>query len=409
MDHRLKDVQPEQMASQPHRGRRAVGVLAISAAVLLIIALYSLVQRRAERRVLARQTEQMAVPYVSVIHATAVGGDSELVLPATVEAYVQSPIYARTNGYLKAWYKDIGSRVKKGELLAEIDTPEVDQQLAQARADLATARANSRLAAITAERYQGLINSDSVSRQEVDNALGDNAAKQAAVQSAEANVKRLAELESFKHVYAPFSGVVTRRNVDIGYLINAGNSGNGNREMFDLAQTDPLRVYVSVPQSDSALMRRGLKACLQLTESPGRSFCGQVVRTAEAIDPGTRTLLTEVDVPNPAGALLPGAYAEVHFAAESSAKRLSLPINALLFRPQGTMAAVVGGADRRVRLHKLTIGRDFGSSVEILQGLAPEDNVVVNPPDSLEDGESVVITSPNPQPASKSSSQDRAK
>jgi RND family efflux transporter MFP subunit len=405
MDHTLKDVQHNEVPTQQHRARRAVGVLVIVALVLLVVALYSITQRRAERRVLAKQTEQMAVPYVSVIHATPGSGESELVLPASIEAYVQSPIYARTNGYLKAWYKDIGSRVKKGELLAEIDTPEVDQQLAQAHADLATARANAKLAAITAERYQGLLNTDSVSKQEVDNAIGDDAAKQAAVQSAEANVKRLAELESFKHVYAPFSGVVTRRNVDIGYLINAGGGSSGNREMFDLSQTDPLRVYVSVPQSDSALMRKGLKACLQLAESPGRSFCGLVVRTADAIDPSTRTLLTEVDVPNPTGALMPGAYAEVHFAAESATKRLNLPINALLFRPQGTLAAVVG-ADNRIRMQKLTIGRDFGSSVEVLAGLSQEDAVVINPPDSLEGGESVVVKSSNLHPPTAQDSKE---
>lgn len=392
MDHTVKDLRHEQAPAQEHRARRALLMLVITALVLLAVALYSIAQRRAERRVLAKQTEQMAVPYVSVIHPAAISGESALVLPGTIEAYVQSPIYARTNGYLKAWYKDIGSRAKKGELLAEIDAPEVDQQLAQARADLATAKANAQLAAITAERYQGLLKSDSVSKQEVDNALGDNAAKQAAVQSAEANVRRLRELESFKRVYAPFSGVVTRRNVDIGYLINAGGGGSGNREMFDLSQTDPLRVYVSVPQSESALMHRGVKACLQMSESPGRSFCGQVVRTANAIDPATRTLLTEVDVPNPTGALMPGAYAEVHFAAGSAAKRLSLPINALLFRPQGTIAAVVGD-DSRVHLQRLSIGRDFGNSVEVLEGLTPDSTVVINPPDALEDGENVVVKS----------------
>src|SRR5579871_4511772 len=399
MNPMLKDEQHQQATSQQHRTRRAVGVLVATAFILLAIALLSIAQRRAERRVLAKQTEAMAVPYVSLIHATAVAGESQLVLPATIEAYVQSPIYARTNGYLKAWYKDIGSRVKKGELLAEIDTPEVDQQLVQARADLATAKANAQLAAITATRYQDLIKTDSVSKQEVDNAVGDNAAKQAAVQSAEANVRRLAELESFKHVYAPFAGVVTRRNVDIGYLINAGSSASG-KEMFDLAQTDPLRVYVSVPQTYSASIRRGQKACLQLTESPGQTYCGQVVRTADAIDPTTRTLLTEVDVPNPSGALMPGAYAELHFAAEPAGKRLSLPINVLLFRPQGTMAAVVG-SDNRISLHRLTIGRDFGSSVEVLEGLTLQDAVVINPPDSLEEGESVVVKTAAP-PASPS-------
>ena len=361
--------------------------------VFLIIGLYNVLQRRSERGVLAQQTERLSVPHVAVIHATPVEADPALILPGNIQSYVESPIYARTNGYLKKWYKDIGSHVKEGDLLADIDTPEVDEQLSQARADLATAQANVKLAGVTAERYEGLLKSDAVSKQEVDNYTGDYSAKQAMVSSAEANLKRLEDLESFKHVYAPFSGVITQRNVDIGTLINAGNGGNA-REMFDLAQTDPLRVYVSVPQSYVPSIRVGLKGCLQLTEFPDRKFCGQVVRTADAVDPNSRTLLTEVDVPNPSGTLLQGEYAEVHFDVQLSGSRLSLPINALLFRPEGTMAAVVG-PDNRLTLKKLSIGRDFGNSVEILQGVDQSDSVVINPPDSLENGEQVTVNQNN--------------
>jgi RND family efflux transporter MFP subunit len=360
-----------------------------------VLGVYSVFQRRTEHQVLAEQTERMTVPYVSVIHATPVNGSSEMVLPGTLKAYVESPIYARTNGYLKKWYKDIGSRVKSGEILAEIDTPEVDQQLAQARADLSTAQANVTLSEITAARYQDLLKTESVSRQDADNANGDLAAKRAMVQSAEANVKRLEDLESFKRVYAPFSGVITERNVDPGTLINAGNGGAATKQMFTLAQIDPIRVYISVPQSFGPSIHTGLKACLTLAELMGHTFCGRVVRTANAIDPSTRTLLTEVDVPNPSGTLLPGAYAQVHFDVRLSGQRLSLPINALLFRPEGTMAAVVGD-DSRLVMKPITIGRDFGNAVEVLEGIEPTDRVVVNPPDSLQQGEQVTVTS---QPA----------
>jgi RND family efflux transporter MFP subunit len=379
----------------PRGGRgRMIGWLVLPFVVFGLIGLYSIVERRTEHRVLAQQTERMAVPYVSVIHATPIKTDSALVLPGNINSYVNSPIYARTNGYLKKWYKDIGSHVQQGDLLAEIDTPEIDQQLEQARADMATAQANANLAGLTAQRYQGLLGSDAVSKQEVDNYNGDYAAKQAMVQSAQANVKRLEDLESFKRVYAPFSGVITQRNVDIGTLINAGNGGSSTKEMFDLAQTDPLRVYVSVPQSFSPSMREGMSACLELNEYPGQNFCGKVARTSNAIDPNTRTLLTEVDVPNPKGILLQGSYAQVHFAAQVSGQRLSLPINALLFRPEGTMAAVLG-PNNVLSLHKLTIGRDLGNSVEVLEGITAADQVVINPPDSLENGEKVELAPQN--------------
>jgi len=379
--------------------RRSSGQILLWFAVLflvfLVLGAYSFVQKRTAGRELADETVRLAVPHVAVIHATAIKSDSGLILPGNIQSYIQSPIYARTNGYLQKWYKDIGAHVKQGDLLAVIDAPEVDQQLAQAKADLSTAEANVKLAQVTSQRYQGLLKSDAVSQQEVDNFSSDFSAKQAMVKSAEANVERLNALESFKDVYAPFSGVITQRNVDIGNLINAGNGGTSVREMFDLAQTDPLRVYVSVPQTNAPEMHEGVKACLELSEFPGRTFCGQVVRTADSVDPSTRTLLTEVDVPNPTGILLQGEYAEVHFDSKISGQAITLPINALLFRPEGTMAAVVG-PDSRIILKRITIGRDLGNSVEVLAGITAGDAVVVNPPDALEQGEQVTLT---PDPA----------
>ena len=311
----------------------------------------------------------MAVPYVAVIHATPMNGDSELVLPGNIQSYVESPIYARTNGYLKKWYKDIGSHVQKGDLLAEIDTPEVDAATRPGSRRSGHGAGQLKLAGITAQALSGPARRamPSPSRMSTTTTATTRRNKPWCSRP-QANVKRLEDLESFKRVYAPFSGVITQRNVDIGTLINAGNGGTSTKEMFDLAQTDPLRVYVSVPQTYAPSIREGMKACLELTEFPGRNFCGKVVRTADAIDPITRTLLTEVDVPNPSNVLLQGEYAQVHFDAKLSGERLAVPINALLFRPEGTMAAVVG-PDNRIDLKKLTIGRDLGTSVEVLAGI----------------------------------------
>src|SRR5712692_3408321 len=304
---------------QPHKSR-LFGLLFIAVIILVVLGAFTLFQRRSQYQALAKETETLAVPTVAVIHPTTEPSEEGLVLPGSMQAYVESPIYARTNGYLKKWYRDIGSRVRKGELLTDIDTPEVDQQLMQARADLNTAKANARLSEITATRYAELIKTDGVSKQEVDNATGDLEAKKAIVQSSEANVRRLEELESFRHIYAPFAGVITRRNVDTGTLINAGNGG-ASQQLFFLAQTDPLRVYVSVPETYAPSIHAGLSAYLELTQYPGQKFQGKVVRTAEAIDPGTRTLLTEVDVPNHDGALLPGGYAQAHLQVKVTGAR----------------------------------------------------------------------------------------
>jgi RND family efflux transporter MFP subunit len=314
----------------------------------------------------------------------------EIVLPANVQAFADAPIYARTNGYLRRWYVDIGSRVKEGQLLAEIDTPEVNQQLRQARADLGTAQANLNLSKITADRYQGLLKTDSVSKQESDNAGGDYEAKQANLQSAQANVKRLEELQQFQRIYAPFSGVITARNTDIGALINSGSTGGNGNELFHIAQPDKLRVYVSVPQIYSQAAKPGITADLSLAEFPGRRFQGKLVRTANAIDPISRTLLVEIAVDNPTGQLFTGSYAEVHFKLPTPTSSLILPINTLLFRSEGLRVAVVGQG-QKVELKQITLGHDFGSEVEVVAGLTGIENVIINPPDSVVDGEPVRI------------------
>jgi len=372
---------------QAGRPSRVFRVFVVAACGFAVLGALRVLQRRAELRELAADTERQAVPKVAVIHPTAEAPHEDLVLPGTLQAYVESPIYARTNGYLKQWYHDIGSRVRKGERLAELETPEVDQQLAQARADLATARANERLAEVTARRLLEALKTNAVSRQEADTAQGDLEAKKAAAESAAANVRRLAETESFKHILAPFDGVVTRRNVDLGTLVNAGNGGQ-SQQLFSLAQTDPIRVYVSVPERYAPSIRAGAGARLVLAEYPGREFQGQVVRSAEAIDPGTRTLLTEVNVANKDGVLLPGGYAQVHLEVKTMGERLQVPVNALLFRSEGLRVVVVD-SDHRAHLRPLTIGRDYGVALEVLDGLRPDDWIVLNPADSLEDGQQV--------------------
>jgi RND family efflux transporter MFP subunit len=301
---------------------------------------------------------------------------------------VESPIYSRTNGYLLHWYKDIGSHVKKGDLLADIDTPEVDQELSQAKASRQQIQAQLELAKSSAERWNNLRKTDSVSQQEADQETSAYRQAQANLAASDANVRRLEQLESFKHIYAPFTGVITQRNTDTGALINAGASGQ--KGLFNLAQLDPLRVYVSVPQMYSPSVRAGMNAYLQLDEYPGEKFTGKIARNADAIDPATRTLLTEVDVDNHNGKLLPGAYAQVHFAIPVQTIRISVPVNALLFRAEGPRIAVVG-SDQKIKLKPVMIGRDFGTKVEILNGLNPDDQIVVNPADSLEDGEQVHV------------------
>lgn len=376
------------------RGNRFFLLLAGIVCVLIVFGGFAFLARRGEYRALAKETERLAVPTVTAIHPTTEAAEEDLTLPGTLQAYVESTLYARTSGYVRKWDHDIGSRVAKGTLLAEIDAPEVDQQLSQARADLETAQANARLAALTAARLSEVVKTDGVSKQEFDNAVGGSEAKQAALESARANLRRLQELESFKRIYAPFSGVITRRNVDVGALVNAGNGG-ASQQLFALAQTDPIRVYVSVPENVAPTIHAGLGAHLVLTQYAGEEFRGQVVRTAEALDPATRTLLTEIDVPNGDGRLLPGGFAEVHVEVKRARGRLRVPVNALLFRSEGLRAVVVD-AQHVLHLRPLTIGRDYGTSLEILSGLEDQDWIVLNPADSLEEGQQVRVKETQP-------------
>jgi RND family efflux transporter MFP subunit len=331
--------------------------------------------------------------FLTVTGTSAEAGDDELVLPGNLQAYIESPIFARTNGYLLRWYKDIGSHVEKGELLATIDTPEVDQELSQARASREQIKAALGLAKISADRWENLRKTDSVSQQEADQQTSGYEQAKANLAAADANVRRLEELESFKNVYAPFSGVLTRRNVDPGALINSGAQAAG-RELFDIARVDPLRVYVSVPQAYAPFMKPGVKATVTLQEFPGEKFTAVVARTAEAIDPGTRTLNTEVDVPNKDGKLLPGSFGQVHFSVGNPVPRITIPVNAMLFRAEGPQAAVVG-KDGKVQLRPIVIGRDFGATIEILGGLEATDQIIINPSDSLEAGQQVRIAQPS--------------
>ena len=365
----------------------AVGLAVITAVALVIGAVLPRIQARTNLR---KETEEMALPTVAVVKPKRSVPAQELVLPANVQAFVDAPIYARTNGYLRRWYADIGTHVKAGQLLAEIETPEVDQQLRQARADLGTAHANLRLSEITAQRYAGLLRTDSVSKQEADNAEGDYAAKKAAFEAAQANVRRLEELQSFEKIYAPFSGVITARNTDIGALIDSGSSGGTRTELFHIAQANKLRVYVNVPEAYSQSAKVGLKAALTVPEYPGQRFEGTLARTADAIDPATRTLLVELDVNNPTGTLLSGAYAQVHFNLPSVAASFILPVNSLLFRSEGLRVASVENG--HAELKPISIGHDFGSEVEVVAGLSGNESIVVNPPDSLVSGEAVRVT-----------------
>jgi len=357
------------------------------AAALVVLGALIMLRRHAEFRALAADTEAQAIPNVAVIHPIPGAAAEELVLPGSLQAWVESPIYARTSGYLRRWYHDIGARVARGDPLADIETPEVDQQLAAARADLVTAQANRRLAGITAARYGDLLKTDSVSRQEADNAAGDLAAKSAMANSLEANVRRLEQLKGFQRVNSPFDGVVTRRNVGTGTLVNAGNGG-ATQVLFVVAQTDPIRVYVNVPEAYAPSVHAGLSAQLTVTQFPGQAFRGEVVRSAGAIDPATHAMLAEIDVPNAAGKLLPGGYARVHLSVPSEGGRMRLPLNALLFRAEGLRAAVVDASDR-IRLTPVTVGRDYGSYLEILTGVEPADRIVLNPSDGIEAGQQV--------------------
>lgn len=371
------------------RPSKLLPVFLLVFAALLAYGIYQGITSRAKAdTALKRSTTDLAIPTVAVTKPKLDGAAQEVMIPGNMQAYIDTPIWARASGYLKAWYVDIGAHVKAGQLLALIESPETDQQLQQAREQLSTAQANLKLAQITADRYTDLLKSDSVAKQEVDNAVQNAAAQAATVSSAKANVGRLEQLVGYEKVYAPFDGVITQRNVDVGALIDAGANTPG-KELFHLSSTSTLRVYVAVPEVYQLAAQPGVNATLTLAEFPGREFHGTVVRNAKAIDPASRTLLVEVDVKNPTGELLPGSYVSVHLNLPTKVQAMTVPVSSLLFRSEGLQVAVV--RDGRVQLQHVTMGRDFGESVELLSGIRRDDDVIITPSDSVTSGQQVQI------------------
>jgi RND family efflux transporter MFP subunit len=368
--------------------KRFVWILLI---VAVILAIWGVVSRVRGREKIGQESAIEATPVVMTAKPARGPETDELVLPGNVTAYIEAPIYARTSGYLKTWYTDIGTPVKRGQLLAEIETPEVDQQLRQSKSDLATAQANAKIATITDARWRGLLVNQAVSPQDADTRAANAQAAQATAASALANVGRLEELESFKRVVAPFDGVVTARNTDIGALINAGQTAGA--QLFRVSDTSRLRIYVQVPQQYAPQTKPGVEAQLRFNEHPGIDYPARLVRTAQALDPTLRTLQVELQVDNSKGELFPGAYAEVHFKLPGNEHTLRVPATALVFRAQGLQVATVVQGDK-VKLHNVTQGRDFGRTVEVLSGLTPDDDIIVNPPDSITDGAQVRIAKP---------------
>jgi RND family efflux transporter MFP subunit len=386
--------------------RTAMRVLLVLAIIALILGIWGVTSRLIARSQLKKRTASDAEVTVVTVKPDLSDSDDELVLPGNVLAFVEAPIYARTSGYLKIWYTDIGARVRKGQLLAEIETPEVDRQLGQARADLETARANADLAKSTNERWKGLVVKQAVSKQDADEKAGDAAAKAAAELSAGQNVARLQDLESFKRVLAPFDGVVTARNTDVGALINAGQSTGA--ELFRMADIHKLRVYAQVPQAYAAATTPGLTAELHFAERPGKSYPAQTIRTSNALDPNARTLQVELELDNRNREFLPGAYTEIHFKLPSPNKTLRVPANTVLFRADGLQIATVDSS-HKIKMKNITEGRDFGRTLEVLDGLDSQDNIVVNPSDSIEDGLAVRVAPPATDSKANNSNADSSK
>jgi RND family efflux transporter MFP subunit len=377
-------------ARNPAKTRRPRWPVVAVAVIAIALAAQGIWSRHDAHAALERDAEHASQLSVEVVRPQRSAAGLDLVLPGNVQAFLDTPIYARTNGYLKKWYVDIGAHVKNGQLLAEIDTPEVDDQLRAARADLANAEANYALAKSTADRWNDMLKSRSVSKQETDEKVGDMLAKKATLDAARFNVARLEKTQSFQKVYAPFDGTVTARNVDVGALIDAGSAGGPAKELFHVAQADRLRVYVNVPQAYAQQVRAQQTAFLTLTETPSLRYPGTVARTAGAVDPQQRTMLVEVDVDNRKGDLLPGAYAQVHFALGTGAALFTLPGNALLFRPDGVKVATVD-SQQKVKLLPVSLGTDFGTRVAIASGLQGDEQVILNPQDSIVDGAPVRI------------------
>jgi RND family efflux transporter MFP subunit len=379
--------EPQQQRSRSN-GKRLLWFLALPA-LLACSAFATAYARRASNASLAATTKTLALQNVNVIHAELGSPVSDLTVPGTVQAFSESPIYARINGYVRSWNADIGAHVRKGQLLAVIEAPEVDQELSHARAMLAQAQANLQLAAVTSARYRELIQSNSVSQQEVDNNDQNLNSQTANVQAATAETGRLEQLQGFEKIYAPFDGVITARKTEVGDLINAGNSGLG-AELFRISNITTMRVYVNVPEVYSEAIAPGVRASMEVASLSNRQFTGSVARTSNAIGVNSRTLLTEVDVHNPKGELFPGAYAQVHFHLSLKVVPLVLPGNTILFQAEGPQVGVVN-SQNHVELRKVTLGRDFGNRIEILGGISQLDAVIANPPDYLVDGMSVAV------------------
>jgi len=379
----------------PLSPRKAMVGVAVVLLILLVLAAVGILRRMHAGTVLAQRTYSLAAPTVSIAPAKAGAPVETLVLPGNVTAYTDSPIYARTDGYLDRWYYDIGAKVKKGALLAVISTPELDKQVAQAESDLATAEANANNARTQADRYSGLVKSNAVSQQDTDTYVSQAATTASTVKSAEANLQRLRELQSFEKVYAPFDGVVTARAVDTGQLISSGSAGGAGTELFHMQALQTLRVYTNVPQLYSQTMKHGMKIGFTFPEYPGKTFEGTLVRTADAIDPVSRTLLVEIDLDNRSGQLMPGALAQVHFKAPSAGPAYIVPASAIIFRREGMqVATVTDGSDGTVaHLIPVVIGEDDGATVQIVSGLNPGDRVIQDPPDSLINNEKVTVES----------------
>ena len=399
-----KETETQFEEARDERPRQSIGrttylVLGAVAVTFLIVIGFGFISRNKAQADLQQVTAAAAIATVNVVYPKPDAPTDEIVLPGNTQAFTDAPIHARTSGYVKSWHVDIGARVKKGQLLAVIETPEVDQQLQQARADLQTVRANLRQAEITAERWQALLKTDSVSKQETDQAVSNFHAMKATVDSNVSNVRRLEELQGFQKIYAPFDGVITARNTDIGALINAGASATPGQALFHLAAISTLRVFVAVPQVYSQAIRPGATASLTLDEFPGKTFSGTVARNSNSIDPASRTLLVEVAVDNRGGQLLSGAYVRVHLKLPQTVSSVTVPANTLLFRSEGLRVAVV--RQGQAELVAVTIGRDYGSSVEVVSGLQPTDPVIVNPSDSLISGTTVQVNAPPAQAAAR--------
>jgi RND family efflux transporter MFP subunit len=374
-------------AKRARRGGRLILVLLAGVVCLAALAVYGVITRSAATEKLEQQANQAASELtVTVVKPNRLPAAVSVELPGQTQAYIQAPVFAQTSGYLKKWYFDIGAQVKAGEVLAEIDTPQVDQQLNQAKATLKEAQAALDLSRVTYQRDQDLLQRRVIAQQDFDTATSDLGVKQATVNADQAAVMSLQALEDFKIVKSPFDGIVTARNTDIGALVNSGSGS----PLFTVAQVKPLRVYVNVPENMAQDVAVGAGAELTFNEFPGKEFSGKVVRTAGAIDPNSRTLLTEVDVPNESGELYPGAYTQVHLVTEGNNRSVLVPANTLLFRSEGAAVGVVN-QNNEVELKKIKIGRDLGNQLEVTQGVSLDDRIIVNPSDSLAAGQKVKV------------------